>query len=93
MQSRSVQLAPIDAPRITTALSIVVPSPTLTSCWSTARPPICAPAAIRQPLSTSAAGTIRPSFATPSSTQTKPLRRSATSVLTVPSRMSKVASR
>ena len=93
MQLRSVQLAPIVAPRITTALSIVVSSPTLTSCWSTARPPMCAPAAIRQPLSTSAAGTIRPPLSTPSSTQMKPSQPLGDAGLTVPSRMSKVASR
>ena len=61
MQPRSAQCAPIVAPFITTAFSIVVPSPTVTSCSSTARPPIRAPAPIPHPLSTSAAGTIRPS--------------------------------
>ena len=49
MQPRSVQCAPIEAPFITTAFSIVVPSPTTTPCSSTARPPIRAPAPIRQP--------------------------------------------
>ena len=56
MQPRSVQCAPISAPRITTARSIVVCSPTVTPRSSTTRPPIRAPSPIRQPLSTSADG-------------------------------------
>ena len=94
MQPLSVQLAPIVEPRSTTARSIVVSAPTRTPVSSTTRPPIRAPAPIRQSRSISADGITRPRFSVPSSTHTKPSpMRAPTAVATVPSRMSNVPSR